>query len=195
MSMFLPSSKQLWGLSAVLSLILLAAAFGTIVARPRISAAAAPVASKVGVVSIQDALVSTNDGKKEVEALRQRFAPKQAELKAQNDEVESLNKQLQAPGLTDVARRSLRQKFDAKQKTLQRGFENAQNEFQKAEQEAMSRVGRKMLTVLEKYAKEKEYAVILDVGPQSSVLWAAQDNNITKELVEAYNAEATPAKP
>ena len=156
MSMFLPSSKQLWGLSAVLSLILLAAAFGTIVARPRISAAAAPVASKVGVVSIQDAIVSTNDGKKEFEALRQRFAPKQTELKAQNDEVESLNKQLQAPGLTDVTRRSLRQKFDAKQKTLQRGFENAQNEFQKAEQEAMSRVGRKMLTACDGMQKEME---------------------------------------
>jgi outer membrane protein len=47
-----------------------------------------------------------------------------------------------------------------------------------------------MLNVLDKYAKNNGYAVILDVSnPQTPVLWAAQGTNITKDLVNAYNAE------
>jgi outer membrane protein len=151
------------------------------------------VASRVGVINIQEAILSSNDGKKEFAAMQQRLGPKQAELKAMNDELDGLKKQAEAPGLTDAARKSLRQRIDAKQKSFQRSYGEAQNEFQKAEQEAMNRIGEKMVPALEKYAKAREYSVILDVGPQSPVLWAAQDNNITKEFVEAYNAEPTPA--
>ncbi|HEY6253475.1 MAG TPA: OmpH family outer membrane protein, partial [Candidatus Angelobacter sp.] len=44
------------------------------------------------------------------------------------------------------------------------------------------------------------FSVILDVSnPQTPVLWASQGTNITKELVDAYNAAAPiaapPAKP
>jgi outer membrane protein len=51
-----------------------------------------------------------------------------------------------------------------------------------------------MLNVLEKYAKANGYAVVLDVSnPQTPVLYAS--TNITKELVDAYNAEAPVAAP
>jgi hypothetical protein len=48
-----------------------------------------------------------------------------------------------------------------------------------------------MLTVLQKYAESHGYAVVLDVSnPQTSpVLWATQTTVITKDLVDAYNAE------
>jgi len=48
-----------------------------------------------------------------------------------------------------------------------------------------------MLTVLEKYSNANGFAVVLDVSnPQTSpVLWAMKGTVITKELVDAYNAE------
>jgi len=57
-----------------------------------------------------------------------------------------------------------------------------------------------MLKTLEKYAQANSYSIVLDVSnPQTSpVLWATQGNVITKELVDAYNAEnpvAGAAKP
>jgi outer membrane protein len=155
-------------------------------------------AGKIGIVNIQDAIANTNEGKKELEALQQRFAPKQTELKTQNDELENLKKQLQAQSdkLSDEERNNRVKMLEVKQKSLQRNYEDAQNEFQQAEQEVVNRLGKKMLDVLEKYARKNGYAVILDVSnPQTPVLWASPGTVITKELVDAYNAEVAVAAP
>ena len=162
------------------------------------NAAGAPAGTKVAIVNIQDAIANTNEGKKELDALQQKFSPKQAELKTQNDEVENLKKQLQAQGdkLSDDERNNRVKTIEVKQKSLQRNFEDAQNEFQQAEQEVVNRLGKKMLEVLEKYAKANGYAMVLDVSnPQTPVLYASPGANITKELVEAYNAEVPAAAP
>jgi outer membrane protein len=162
------------------------------------SAAGASAGTKVAIVNIQEAIANTNEGKKELDALQQKFSPKQAELKTQNDEVENLKKQLQAQGdkLSDDERNSRVKTIEVKQKSLQRNFEDAQNEFQQAEQEVVNRLGKKMLEVMEKYAKANGYAMILDVSnPQTAVLYASPSANITKQLVEAYNAESPVAAP
>jgi outer membrane protein len=155
--------------------------------------AGAASGSKIGIVSIQDAIANTNEGKKELDALQQKFSPKQAELKGINDDVENLKKQLQAQGdkLSEDERSNRVKTIETKQKALQRNYEDAQNEFQQAEQEIVNRLGKKMLTVLEKYAKDNGFSMVLDVSnPQTPVLWANQGANITKELVDAYNAES-----
>jgi outer membrane protein len=165
--------------------------------------AAAPASQKVGIVAIQAAIASTNEGKKEFDALQQRFAPKQATLKALNDEIENLKKQLQAQTdkLSDEERATRVKSLETKQKNLQRSYDDFQTEAQQAEQDVVNRLGGKMLAVLEKYATANGYSVVLDVSSQATpVLWASQTTNITKELVDAYNAQnpaapAAPAKP
>ncbi len=167
------------------------------------AAAQAPAASdggapgvKIGVINIQEAILTTNEGKKEVDGLQTRFAPKQAELKTLNDELDNLKKQLQAQGdkLSEEERGNRARAIDAKQKTFTRNLEDAQNEFQQAEQDLVNRIGQKMVGIMEKYAREHGYAVILDVsGQQTPVLWANQANSVTKELVDAYNAAAPTA--
>jgi outer membrane protein len=160
------------------------------------AANAGPVPTKIGVVNIQQAIGESAEGKKEIDALQQKFNPKQAELKGLNDELENLKKQYQAQAdkLNDDEKNSKAKSIDSKQKALQRNYEDAQAEFQQSEQEVINRIGAKMLTVLEKYANANGYAVVLDVSnPQTSpVLWATQGTVITKELVDAYNA-ANPA--
>ncbi|MGH9565687.1 MAG: OmpH family outer membrane protein [Candidatus Angelobacter sp.] len=166
------------------------------------SAGAGLVPTKVAVVNIQEAIFASNEGKKELDALQQKFSPKQAELKNQSDEVENLKKTFQAQGdkLNDEERNTRAKEIESKQKSLQRNYEDAQSEFQQAEQELVNRIGGKMLATLEKYAKANSYAVVLDVSsPQTPVLWANQGTVITKELVDAFNvanpAVAPPAKP
>jgi len=76
-------------------------------------------------------------------------------------------------------------------RSLQRSAEDFQNEVQTAEQEILNRLGKKMLDVLEKYAKANGYAVVMDVSnPQTPVLYANPGTNITKNLVDAYNTES-----
>jgi outer membrane protein len=65
-------------------------------ATPAASAPTGPVPTKIGVVNIQQAIGECAEGKKEIDALQQKFNPKQAELKNMSDEVESLKKQYQA---------------------------------------------------------------------------------------------------
>jgi outer membrane protein len=156
------------------------------------NASPAPPITKIGIVHIQDAILATEEGKKEFDVLQQRFSPKQAELKNLNDEVENLRKQYtaQADKLSDEEKNSRAKAIDSKQKSLQRNYEDAQAEFQQAEQEVVNRIGGKMIKVLETYAQQNGYSIVLDVSnPQTSpVLWATQGNVITKELVDAYNA-------
>ena len=180
----------------VLSLALVLV-WGISAARAQAPAAGSATSTKVGIVSIQDAIANTNEGKKELETLQQKFAPRQAALQSQNDELENLKKQLQAQGdkLSEEERNSRVRAATEKQKTLQRSAEDFQNEVQQAEQEILNRLGKKMLDVLEKYAKENGYAVVMDVSnPQTPVLYANPGTNITKNLVDAYNAES-PAAP
>jgi outer membrane protein len=183
-----------------LSIALGTAAFGQGAATPAAPSAApaapaptGPVPTKIGVVNIQQAIGECAEGKKEIDALQQKFNPKQAELKNMSDEVEGLKKQYQAQAdkLSDDEKSSRAKAIDTKQKSLQRNFEDAQAEFQQAEQEVINRIGSKMVGVLEKYASANGYAVVLDVSnPQTSpVLWATQASVITKELVEAYDKE------
>ena len=177
----------------------LALALGVTTAiRAQTPAAGPSSGNKVGIVSIQDAIANTNEGKKELEALQQKFSPRQAALQSQNDEVENLKKQLQAQGdkLSDEERNNRIRVATEKQKTLQRNYEDFQNEVQQAEQEILGRLGKKMLDVLEKYAKDNGYAVVMDVSsPQTPVLYANPGTNITKGLIEAYNAASPAAAP
>jgi outer membrane protein len=152
----------------------------------------APAGNKIGTVGIQDVIVNTNEGKKEMDVLQRRFAPKSSALKAQSDEIEKVTSQLQAQGdkLTEDERAKRVKEISQKQKALERASEDMQSEVQQAEQEVMSRLGSKLLRVLEIYADKNGYAVILDVSsPQTPVLWSRPGTNISKELVDAYNAE------
>jgi outer membrane protein len=184
------------GLSTLLGTVALAqaAAAGSPAAEP--AAATGPVPTKIGVVNIQQAISECAEGKKEIDGLQQKFAPKQVELKGLNDDVENLKKQYQAQAgkLSDDEKGRQAKTIDTKQKALQRNYEDAQAEFQQAEQDVINRVGAKMVGVLEKYASANGFAVVLDVSnPQTSpVLWATQGTVITKELVDAYD-KANPA--
>jgi outer membrane protein len=159
-----------------------------------------PAPTKIGLINIQEAILSTNEGQKELEALGQRFAPKQTEIQKLSEEIDTLKKKLDPQTkISDEERASLIRTIEGKQKSLQRKYEDAQSEFQQAQQDLGSRIYQKMAGVLEKYASTNGYAVVLDVSAQqSAVLWGNQGTLITKELVDAYNAQspvAPPAKP
>ena len=81
-------------------------------------------------------------------------------------------------------------------------LEDAQNEFEGQKNEIMKSLGNKVYATLDKYAKENGFSLVLDVSNQNTpVLWASQATNITKPIVDAYNATsgvpapAAPAKP
>jgi outer membrane protein len=158
---------------------------------PSAAAPAATASTKIGIVNIQAAIINTNEGQRDFETLRKKFDPKRNELEALNREVEDLKKQLSTTGdkLNEEARGNLLKQIDTKQKSLQRSYEDANNDLQGQQNEIATRIGQKMMGVLDKYAKEHGYSIILDYSGQASpVLWAANSVDVTQSLVEAYNS-------
>ena len=160
-------------------------------------AAAAPAvvsaAGRVGIVNIQQAIVTSNEGQRDFAELQKKFDPKRQELEGLNREIEELQKKFntQAEKLNDDARTDLLKQIDSKKKQMQRSYEDANADVQAQQNEIANRIGQKLISVLDKYAKEHEFSVVLDVsGQQSPVLWAASSVDITKPLIDAYNAQS-----
>jgi outer membrane protein len=177
---------------------------GTAAAAPAPAAAASSPAAvsstaRIGIINIQNAILMTNEGRRDFEALQKKFEPTQNQLNSLNQDIENLKKQLQAQSdkLNDQSRADMVKNIEAKQKVLQRQVEDAQGEFQGQQNEIANRIGGKLLEVLDKFAKNNGYSVILDVSSQQSpVLWAAQTTDVTQEIVTAYNAQSgVPAPP
>lgn len=63
------------------------------------------VPTKIGIINIQNVIVGTDDGQKQLQALEKKFEPRTVELKALSDEIEALKKQLDTlgPKLSDEA--------------------------------------------------------------------------------------------
>ena len=159
---------------------------------------ASSATTRIGIINIQNAIVMTNEGRRDFENLQKKFEPTQSALNNLNQEVDSLKKQLQTQGekLNEQARADMVKSIESKQKTLQRQAEDAQADFQAQQNEIASRIGGKLLDVLDKFAKQNSYSLILDVsGQQSPVLWAAQTTDVTQEIVNSYNAQSSVAAP
>jgi len=189
-------------LPAALLTVTALAQTGAVAAAPPASAPtpspAASALGKIGIINIQQAIVATNEGQRDFGALQKRFEPKQNELNTLNKEIEDLKKQLQTQGdkLNDDARATLVRNIETKQKSLQRQVEDAQGDFQGQQNEIANRIGGKMLEVLDKYAKQNGYSLILDVSsPQTPVLWAGPSIDLTKEMVDAYNGQSNVPPP
>lgn len=177
-----------------LALGILALAAGLVqraAAHPSPAGAAAP--AKVGVVSLEEAIIATNDGKKEYSQLQQQFAPRQAEMKAMQDEITTMQTSLKAEAgkLSDADRNARVKKIEAKEKEFNRHMDLARNDAQQAEQQLFARLSPKMMGVMKRYAETHGYSVIVDASsPASPVLYASAEANITKQLVEAYDSSA-----
>lgn len=155
-------------------------------------------ATHIGVINIQGAIVNTNEGKRDFEALTKKFEPTQAKLKSLNDDIENDKKQLQAQQdkLNDDERNKRVRDIETKQKSLQRQLDDAQTDFQAQQSELGNRIANKMIEIIDKYAKANNLAMIIDVsGQQSPVLWAAEQVNITPAIVDAYNTASGIAAP
>jgi outer membrane protein len=166
------------------------------------SAGAAGSGAKVGTINIEQAIYASNEGQRDFEALSKKLEPKQTELKNQNDEVESLKKQLSTQGdkLNEDARANLVKQIEDKQKKLERSVQDARDDAQAQQNEIAQRILQKMAPVITNYAATTGFGLIIDTSnpwPQGPVLWTAPSGvDITRAVVEAYNVKSgVPAPP
>ena len=160
--------------------------------------AAAQTAQKLAVINIQQAIVETKDGQKARNDLQAKFGPTQKELQDKQAKLASLQDQYRKGQntLSDEAKQKLAREIDAATTSLKRDNEDAQTEVQEAERKVMDELGGKMMAVLNKYATDNGYVLVIDVSnPQTPVLFASNTIDITRDVIGLYdkNAGAAPA--
>ena len=182
---------------------------GSAASSPAASAAAAPASSapavisggtKVGTINIEQAIFATNEGRRDFEALSKKLEPKQTELKGMNDEIENLKKQLntQQDKLNDDARNNLLKQIEFKQKSFDRAMQDAREDAQNQQNEIAQRILQKLGPMIFKYAQENGFGVIIDTSqqwPQGPVFWWGESVDVTKTVVDAYNATSSVPPP
>jgi len=157
--------------------------------------ASAQTGNKVGVISVQGAIVGTKDGQKASQELDAKFAPRK-DFDARQSEVASLQDQFNKGGsvLSEDKRNQLARDIDEKKKRLERDMQDAQEELQSEQQRLLQSLGQRMMAVIEKYAKDNNYTMILDVSnPNTPVLYASSGIDITSDIVSLYDKNPSPS--
>ena len=159
-------------------------------------AGGAAATTKLGVIDVQVAITSTSEGKQAAAELQSQFAPRQTELSNMQKQLEDIQTRLRTgqTTLSDDEKARLVREGDQLQRSYQRKSQEAQDDFTEAQREVVDRIGRKMVDVLGKYARENGYTVILDrSGQNSPVIFAANTSDVTQDIIRLYDT-TYPAK-
>jgi len=151
--------------------------------------------TKVGVIHIQNAIIGTKDGQKAANDLQAKFEPKRKELEKRQADIAALQDQLNRGRNTMAAeaREKLIRDIDQQTKALNRSTEDAQMEMDQEQNRVLQDLGQKMMAVIDKYARDNGYTLILDVSsPQTPVLYISSGIDITADIVKLYDAHAGP---
>ena len=158
--------------------------------------------TKVAVISFQTAVGQTNEFQRNFGDMRAKYEPKMAEIKSLGVEIENLEKQLQVQGdkLSDAEQASRARTIEDKKKQAKRLSEDTQTDYDQEAQDVFNAVAAKVGKLLVTYAEQQGYTVVLDVSQQQEqapmVLYAEPYTDITKTILDAYNAQSgIPAPP
>lgn len=161
------------------------------------SPAASPAgAGKVGVINIRAAIGNTAEGKQAQAELQSKFAPQQTEIENMNKQINDLRQRLAA--CEGKCSQDEIQRLTSQGQRLTQQFDRKNTEFNEDSNAALSDVidsiGRKMVDVLERYAGQNGYSVVLDSSAQNNpILFASQQIDVTQDIVRLYD-QAYPVK-
>jgi outer membrane protein len=146
--------------------------------------------NKVGIISVQGAILGTKEGQKAARQLEAKFQPKQKEFDQRQSELAHLQEQLEkeATILSEEKKSRLARDVEQKKKTLERDMSDAKDDLTAEQQRLLQTIGQRMMDTIEKYSKEKGYSLVLDVSnPGAPVVFASSAIDITQDIVLAYD--------
>ena len=192
-----------------IAIVAAACAFGASGLRAQSAAPGSATGTKIGVINVRQAIASTSEGKQAGAELQLQFAPRQNELEGLNKQINDLRQRMETGGakLSDEEKVRLQREGETRARQLQRKQDEYQEDVNAAQAEVFDRVGRKMIDVLDRYARENGYVAILDTSAQNTpILFASTNIDVTQDIVKLYDnayplkggapaATTTPAKP
>ncbi|HEX6545889.1 MAG TPA: OmpH family outer membrane protein [Bryobacteraceae bacterium] len=146
--------------------------------------------TKIAVISFQGAIIGTKDGQKAAKELETKFAPKKKQLTDQQTELQSLNDQLRKGSntMSQEKQAQLEREIEEKNKRFQRDQQDANDEWNAEQQRLLQSLGQRLIAVINKYAKDNGYTMVVDVSnPNTPVLYASSAIDITQDIISLYD--------
>jgi outer membrane protein len=149
--------------------------------------------TKVAVISLQRAVLESDEIQKANAAMVEKFKPRQQEMDKLQKDLQGIQQQLQsgAGKLTPAAESDLTAQGQKKQRDLQRMNEDLQADVNAERNDILGASSRKMAEVVKKLAEEKGYDVVVDT---STTIYFKPALDITAEALAAYNKAYPAAK-
>lgn len=148
---------------------------------------------KIGVINLRAAMENTQEGQKAASELQQRYDPVRKDLEKKQNEIQSLRDQLSRGSNTmnEQARADLQRDIDSKTKLWNRDQEDAAADFQVDLDRIQQELYQKMQVVIDKYARDGGYAVIMDISAeQSPIVYISNTIDITNDIIALYDKNA-----
>src|ERR1700733_2212605 len=165
--------------------------------------APAAIPTKICVVNLQSAMLTTKDGQAAADDFRTKFSePEEKKLQAKQAEMTELNDKLQrgANTMSQTAQDDMKRTLDKKNTEYKRAVEDFQFDRDDMQRKLLDDLSAKMQAVIARFAQENACAIFLDVtNPNSGIMWIADQVDVTRQIVDAYDkaqpAAGTPIAP
>ncbi|MCP5054353.1 MAG: OmpH family outer membrane protein [bacterium] len=143
---------------------------------------------KIGIINAQEVFQKTKRGsqiQKELEALNNKKA---AELKALQEEIKKLEKDLLSPALNASTRDAKSVDLQSKRTTFKRKYEDAQSDLQRESQKKLLELEKELMPLITNLGKSKGFTIIFDRA-RSGVIYFDSGVDVTKEVIAAIDAK------
>ena len=149
-------------------------------------AAAEPAAAadlKIGYIVTPKLLGETKLGKESSAKLKAKAEAAEKSFAKDVDELKKMQEDIIKRGsvLNDEEKAKLGEQFELKNREVKRKKEDAQREFDKSRQTIENEMMTKFRTVIEKFAKDNGYDLVLDAG---TLLYISSKADVTNEVIQ-----------
>ena len=144
--------------------------------------------SRFGVVDMQQVILAVEEGKQARSKLEKEIKAKEKLLKQSREELEKLNKELQAQAalLSDTAKFKKQQKFQEKFLSLRNAEMEFQVDIKRKEQQATKEIASKVAKLVEKVARELRLAAVFETN-SAGLLYVRSPVNLTERVIAMYD--------
>ena len=152
--------------------------------------------AKIAVMSSNDILGKSIEGKKIIAQLETFKQNKQKELDNLQKDIASLEQKLNSQGLSmsERARLDLNKDIESKKMNFQKEVNNAQKDLEYQQNQLLSKVRQDLFPIIRALRKEKGITLILEASP--AIVDFDETIDITEEVIRRYDkAPAVPQKP
>src|SRR5215472_18928157 len=156
------------------------------------TAAGSASAGKIGIINVRQAIVTTAEGKQASAELQTQFSARQSELENLNKQINDLRQRLSAgqTTLSDDEKARLTQQGQRLTQQLDRKNNELQEDVNAAQADVVDRIGRKMMDVLDRYARENGFTAVFDSSAQNSpIIYASNSIDVTQDIIRLYDQQ------